>query len=247
MKVMQFAGLYVGAFSERTASANCVMRIFRSALLIAVACLLSSAAHALQAVPALTVRDAGVYLYSKQDIESPRIATLQRGDALTPIAEAVGPETWYMVRTQQGAVGWVRADDVAATDSLRETFREQQSSASTWTATDSAGRTFSGTWSAEMNSSASAASGAWTLEDGSGKTLLRGTWSAEKFSTGWNGAWRAGVEGRQNDYAGTWSADLAGSKNARLADLFQTAAANSVRGIWSAGNASGTWLIRAAK
>jgi hypothetical protein len=85
------------------------------------------------------------------------------------------------------------------------------------------------------------------VEESSGKTILRGTWSAEKFSTGWNGVWRAAAEGGRSEYTGTWSADLAGAKNASLVDLFGAAAANSARGIWTASNASGTWSIRAAK
>ena len=240
-------GYRVGAFTARTCRAIHVMQICRAVLLINLVCLLACAAHAAQGAPALTVRETGVYLYSRQDSESPRLATLQKGDVLTPIAEAVGAETWYMIRTQQGTVGWVRATDVIGSDSLRDAFKEQETSASTWTATDGAGRTFSGTWSAEMDSRASAASGAWTLEDSSGKTILRGSWSAEKFSTGWNGAWRAAVEGGRSDYTGTWSADLAVAKNARLADLFGAAATNAVRGVWTAGNASGTWSVRAAK
>ncbi len=247
MRRLGMLGYRVGTLTMRTCRAIQVIRICPSVLLINLICLLASAADAAQAAPALTVRETGVYLYSQQDIESPRLATLQKGDVLTAIAEAVGTETWYMVRTQQGPVGWVRAIDVTGNDSLRTTFKEQETSASTWTATDGAGRTFSGTWSAEMDSRASAASGAWTLEDSSGKTILRGTWTAEKFSTGWNGAWRAAAEGGRSDYTGTWSADLAVAKNARLAELFGAAATNFVRGVWTAGNASGTWSVRAAK
>lgn len=219
----------------------------RAILLLVVACLVDSRARAAETALQLTVRDVGVYLYSQQDIESPRIATLQKGEALTAVAEAVGTETWYMVRTRQGVVGWVRGSDVTASDQTKETFKEQNASASTWSASESGGRTFAGTWTAATDSAATAASGTWTLQDSSGKTILRGTWTAEKFSTGWNGVWRALVEGRQAEYTGSWSADFADSKNARLADLFRAAAANSVRGIWTGGKASGIWSIRTAK
>ena len=97
--------------------------------------------------PAMTARESGAGLYSRQDVESDRIATLEKGEALTPIAESVGSEIWYMVRRQQGSVGWVRAADVILSNQAKDAFKEKQPSSSTWSARTSGGRTFNGTWS----------------------------------------------------------------------------------------------------
>ena len=61
--------------------------------------------------PGLTVRDSGVILYSGQDTNSLQLTTLQKDEPLRLLAEAVGNETWYMVRTGQGLIGWLRASD----------------------------------------------------------------------------------------------------------------------------------------
>lgn len=193
---------------------------------------------------ALTVRH-GAYLYSRQDVASDRVATLQKGDALTPIAEAVGAATWYMVKTEQGLFGWVRASDVEVSDQFKEAIREEESS--TWSARSGRGRTYEGTWTVEPNATGSSASGTWTLRDDKGTTVLRGTWSAEKFSTGWNGMWRATAEDRKAEYTGSWSADFPHSRGARLFELFEAAARAAIRGVWTGGAQSGSWSIRAAK
>ena len=72
--------------------------------------------------------------------DSDEIATLQKGQLLTPLAEAVGQQTWYMVKTPHGLVGWVRAIDVSAGDQLRQAFKEQ-SQRSSWSARTTTGRT----------------------------------------------------------------------------------------------------------
>src|SRR5262245_26785082 len=65
-----------------------------------------------EATASLTVREAGGTLYAQQDAQSDQIAILQKGQLLTPLAEAVGQETWYMVKTSQGLVAWVSESDV---------------------------------------------------------------------------------------------------------------------------------------
>ena len=129
-----------------------------------------------EATGGLTVREAGGALYAQQDAESDQIATLQKGQLLTPLAEAVGQQTWYMVKTSQGLVGWVRATDVSPGDQLKQAFKEQQSQRSTWSARNTSGRAFEGSWTVEPASSADKASGTWTLGEGLDKTVLRGTW-----------------------------------------------------------------------
>jgi hypothetical protein len=199
-----------------------------------------------EATASLTVRGAGGALYAQQDAQSDQIAILQKGQLLTPLAEAVGQQTWYMVKTSQGLVGWVRATDVAAGDQLKQAFKEQ-SQRTSWSARNNSGRTFEGSWTVEPASSAEKASGTWTLGEGLDKTVLRGTWSAQKFSTGWSGTWRATIEGQKQEFTGSWTADFPQARETAIAELFLTAARDAIRGIWSAGGDSGSWSLRAAR
>src|SRR5437773_12496622 len=69
----------------------------------------------------------------------------------------------------------------------------------------------------------------------------------EKFTTGWSGAWRAAVEGKPGELAGSWTADLPPARDARFTELFEAGARDAVRGVWNAGGNSGSWSIRAVK
>lgn len=202
--------------------------------------------EAASAAPTLSARATGVGLYARQDVKSDRIATLEEGESLFPMVEAVGAENWYMVRTQRGQVGWVRASDVNAGTETREAFRERETT-STWTARSADGRTFTGTWSVAPGADGRSAEGGWTLNDGKGTTVFRGTWSADKHSTGWNGVWRATVEGAEREYKGSWSAELPHMRNPPFAELFAAAAKEAIRGLWTGGAASGSWSIRYVK
>jgi hypothetical protein len=198
------------------------------------------------APPALTARATGVALYAQQDAETERIATLEEGETLFPMVEAVGREVWYMVRTKRGLVGWVRGIDVVVSTETREAFKEQDTT-STWSARSADGRTFNGTWSVAPDSTPRSAKGGWTLSDATGATVLRGGWSADKHETGWNGVWRAAMEGGTQEFNGSWSSEFPHMRNATFADLFAAAAKGALRGLWTGGSASGSWLIRAAK
>jgi hypothetical protein len=157
---------------------------------------------AADAPPALTVRESGTPLYSRQDVESDKLGTLKKGETLIPVGEAVGQETWYMVKTQSGLFGWVRAAEVSGAELLKEAFKEETPPASTWSARSASGRALQGTWTAESGSSADKVLGSWTLRDGADKVVLSGTWLAQKFSTGWSGTWRAAVGGQKKEYGG---------------------------------------------
>lgn len=207
----------------------------------------SGPSYAADAPPALIVRATGVALYAQQDAETNRIGTLEKDEVLTPMVEAIGREVWYMVRTKQGLVGWVRGADVVVSNQTREAFKEKDSDTSTWAARTADGRTFRGTWSVAPNSTGRSASGAWTLSDASGATVMRGSWSADKHNTGWNGIWRAQVEGREGERSGSWSAELPHVRNAPFSELFAAAAREAIRGLWTGGNQSGSWSIRSAK
>lgn len=221
--------------------------MFVKSLGLALALLISfvqgQSASAADAPPALSARESGVAVYSRQDVESDRVATLERGETLTPIAESIGVETWYMVRARQNIIGWVRAADVVVSNP----FTEKTVSSSTWEARTAGGRVFSGTWSLAPNSTPQSASGAWTLSDTKGATLMRGAWSAEKHATGWNGTWQATVESRAGEYNGSWSADFPHVRNAKFTDLFEAAAKQAISGLWTGGSESGSWSIRVVK
>src|SRR4029077_2842774 len=106
----------------------------RSLLLVVLLLVFSfpSFCRAAEVTRALTVRESGAALYSQQEVESDKITTLQKGETLILLAEAVGRQTWYMVQTQQGLSGWVRAADVSGAEQLRVTFNEK--TLSTWSA-----------------------------------------------------------------------------------------------------------------
>jgi len=223
---------------------------FLSSMLLSILFLLpptSSAGTVDDTRPVLTVRETGVALYPRQDPETDRIATLEKGEMLVPMLEAVGNELWYMVRTKQGVIGWVRADDVISNRQTREAFKEQESGSSTWSARDADGRTFSGTWSVAPSSGQRSATGGWTLSDTKGATVMHGSWSANKHETGWNGVWRATVDGGQGEQSGSWSAEFPHMRNATFSDLFAAAAKEAMRGLWTGGRASGSWTIHYVK
>ena len=62
----------------------------------------------------LRAKSDGIVLRGQQDIHSAIIGKLGRDDEMTPLGKASGAgEFWYMVRTKTGAIGWLRAEDVA--------------------------------------------------------------------------------------------------------------------------------------
>ena len=200
-----------------------------------------SAADAPAMVP---VGESGAYLYARQDEQSEKIARLEKGEELIPLGYAAGTVSWYMVKTQKGEIGWVRLSDVRASDRLEKTFREVQPSI--WSAKNTTGRTFAGTWTGDADPATGNASGTWTLQDGAGKTVMSGIWSATKSPKGWSGTWRALIADRTGEYSGVWSANVGLRPNARLGDLFEAAIKEAVAGSWKAGPNSGSWSIRAA-
>ena len=196
---------------------------------------------------ALTVRDSGTPLYGQQDRESEPIGKLSKGEVLTPMAESVGQEIWYMVRTKQGQIGWVRAADIAVSTQVKDTFREKEPASSNWGAVTDDGKAFGGSYTVDPSSAGNTARGLWTLRDANGSIVLRGSWSMQMHSTGWNGTWRAAVEGRGGDFTGSWSAELPTARTIRLADMFEMAAKEAIKGLWTGVNQSGSWSIKTFK
>lgn len=62
---------------------------------------------------ALRVKAAGARVHSQQDEQAEILVRLSHAEETTPIAQASGAgESWYMVRTKSGVIGWIRAGDV---------------------------------------------------------------------------------------------------------------------------------------
>ncbi|MGZ8445926.1 MAG: hypothetical protein ACXW6K_18960 [Candidatus Binatia bacterium] len=193
---------------------------------------------------ALTARESDTPLYAQQDRETEPILRLQKGEALTPMAESVGQEIWYMARTKQGQIGWVRAMDVMVSSQVKDSFKEKESASSNWGAVTEDGKAFGGSYTVDPSSTGGAARGFWTLRDASGATSLRGSWSAQMHRTGWNGTWRAALEGRGGDFTGSWSAELPASRALRFTDMFEMAAKEAIKGLWTGANQSGSWSVK---
>ena len=208
---------------------------------------MSSDTFAADSAAALTVRDSGTPLYGQQDRESEPIAKLPKGEVLTPMAESVGEEVWYMVRTKQGQIGWVRAADIAVSTQVKDSFKEKEPASSNWGAVTEDGKVFGGSYTVDPSSTGNAARGFWTLRDPNGSTVLRGSWSMQMHSTGWNGTWRAAVEGRAGDFTGSWSAELPMTRTVRLTDMFEMAGRDAIKGLWTGANQSGSWSIKTFK
>ena len=163
------------------------------------------------------------------------------------MAESVGQEIWYMVRTKQGQIGWVRALDVMVSSQVKDSFKEKESGSSNWGAVTEDGKLSAAVTTVDPSSTGGAARGFWTLRDAGGATALRGNWSAQMHRTGWNGTWRAAVEGRQGDFNGSWSAELTTARTARLTDMFEMAAKEAIKGLWTGATQSGSWSIKTFK
>ena len=101
----------------------------------------------------LTVRDSGTPLYARQDRETEPIMRLEKGESLTPMAESVGQEMWYMVRTKQGQVGWVRGADITVSTQVKDAFKEKEPASSNWGAVTEDGKAFGGSYTVDPSSS----------------------------------------------------------------------------------------------
>jgi hypothetical protein len=104
-----------------------------------------------------------------------------------------------------------------------------------------------GTWTAVPDLKTGTVTGTWTLIDAQRKTLAGGGWSAAKSPTGWTGAWRAIVSGRNGEYSGTWTSGVDLKVDSGFDDLFEKAVQSIVSGAWQMGKDSGGWSIRASK
>jgi hypothetical protein len=64
---------------------------------------------------ALTVGSTQAALYARSEEWADKLTQLSRGDKLVPMVQATSANAlWYMVKTETGVVGWIKASDVAA-------------------------------------------------------------------------------------------------------------------------------------
>ena len=67
---------------------------------------------------ALSVKEEDAYLYAQQDEYSARIEKTKKGAVLTPVGQATtNGEKWFMVRSESGTTGWIKA---AAVDEMAQ-------------------------------------------------------------------------------------------------------------------------------
>ncbi len=198
----------------------------------------------------LEIGKAGAYLYSTNDLEGERVYSLEPGEQVTQIVQTVGRGVWYLVKTRDGRIGWLRSSDVESILRQEPSVRMDGTvirfgPGSTWSARTRSGSVLSGTWSGVADRSAATARGSWTVRDKTGRIRLRGTWSASKHEHAWQGRWRALVAGETRERSGTWSCNVQLPPDASLAEMLGKALLETISGEWQSGGQSGSWSIRA--
>ncbi len=70
---------------------------------------------------ALSVESDEAVLYARSEDWADKMMQLPRGEKLVPMVQATAATAlWYMVKTQTGAIGWVKSSDVAPVIVKRE-------------------------------------------------------------------------------------------------------------------------------
>jgi predicted aspartyl protease len=107
-------------------------RVFRRSVLLSVAAILSLVvlggalreAHAASSQPTLG-QNAEVMVFTAPDEFSTLVETIRDGESLSPMGEMTGPggSKWFMVKTKNGSVGWIRAGDGTTVRKVDSHFR----------------------------------------------------------------------------------------------------------------------------
>jgi len=81
-----------------------------------------------------------IHVFTAPDESTPILESVQMGEALSPVAETVGIGTtrWYLVRSQKGTVGWVKAGDSVEAKKLEAFFKSLPSEQAVFKPTDAA-------------------------------------------------------------------------------------------------------------
>jgi hypothetical protein len=90
--------------------------------------------------PQVLAPSGAVQVFTSADDASPVIEAVSDGKSLSPIAEMTGAGglKWFMVRTKNGNVGWIKASDNAGAAKIDEHFRTLPKDAVSITATTAA-------------------------------------------------------------------------------------------------------------
>ena len=107
-------------------------RAFRRSVLLSVAAIFSLVllggalreAHAASSQPTLG-QNAEVMVFTAPDEFSTLVETVRDGESLSPMGEMTGPggSKWFMVKTRNGNVGWIRAGDSTTLRKIDGHFR----------------------------------------------------------------------------------------------------------------------------
>jgi hypothetical protein len=69
-------------------------------------------------------QNSAAQIFAEADEASELIETVRDGTALSPVAEMTGGgEKWFMVKTRNGNIGWIKATDNVATKKIDDHFR----------------------------------------------------------------------------------------------------------------------------
>jgi clan AA aspartic protease (TIGR02281 family) len=66
-------------------------------------------------------------LYARPDDLSAVIGAIKRDEAFLAVAETLGPQgaTWYLIKTNTGAVGWIKKTETGEAEKLQEFFKSR--------------------------------------------------------------------------------------------------------------------------
>jgi clan AA aspartic protease (TIGR02281 family) len=69
--------------------------------------------------------DSKVKLFTAPNLSSAQVGILEKGKSPTPIAETLGPggETWYLVKSNTGFVGWMKKSDTEESRKVEQFFK----------------------------------------------------------------------------------------------------------------------------
>jgi clan AA aspartic protease (TIGR02281 family) len=81
-----------------------------------------------ESVPTVSVAKPGVKLYARQEEQSEVVAEIGPGEKLSPLAATSAKDPWYLVKTEKGVLGWIKASDIQVSEKLGNAFRESPSS-----------------------------------------------------------------------------------------------------------------------
>lgn len=109
---------------------NAMRSLSKVCLVLILTVICTSLTHSATDPPrALSVKGSEANLYASPREDAAVMTQLKKGLELTPLAQILGGggKAWYMVRTAQGVVGWMKPDDVQESEKLEKLFEAKSS------------------------------------------------------------------------------------------------------------------------